>query len=57
MTPNDIRKAANQMIVEVSPWEIREENTVEVQRMLFYFCGIVDMAETICKLMEKEENI
>lgn len=56
MTLNDIRKATNQMIIEQCPWEISAENIAEVHRTIFYFCGLIDMAEEICKLMEKEEN-
>ena len=55
MTPNDIRKAANRMIIELCPWEIDKNDTTEVQRTLFYICGLVDMAEEICKKMEAEQ--
>lgn len=55
MTPNDIRRAQNKLIVEQCPWEIATSDTTDMVRTLYYICGLVDMTETICEMMEGKQ--
>ena len=56
MTPDDVRKEALNLITDISPWEIKEGNTDEITRVLFYISGLVDMAQAICEKMEEGKH-
>ena len=53
LTSDTVRKEAFQLMVEMSPWEIDKGDTDEMTRQIFYMCGIIDMAQTICKRLEE----
>ena len=56
MTADDVRKEALNLITDISPWEIKEGNTDEITRVLFYISGVVDMAQAICEKMEENKH-
>lgn len=56
ITPDQVCKEAFQLMVEMSPWEIDKGEADEMTRQVFYMCGIIDMAQTICKRMEEKDG-
>ena len=54
LTSDTVRKEAFRMVVEMSPWEIDKDDAEEMKRVLFYTCGIVDMADRVCDMLEEK---
>ena len=55
MTSNDVRKKAFELITEVSPWEAEKGDAEEMTRQACYMCGIIDMAEAVCRMMDGKD--